>query len=89
MNPPRQIRALLFELVADAYLAILVWPDDPTPTVATLKNRLKSWLTAEPGDAIVFKGEDFVIASVQLYRVNPADQNDRYVTSAAAWLDGE
>ena len=89
MTPPRQILALLFELVADQYQAILVWPDDPTPTVAYLKNRLKSWLTAEPGDAIVDQGEDFVIASVQLYRVQPVDQNDRYVTSAAAWLAGE
>lgn len=85
MSPPRLLHTLLFELVNDFYRAFLEWPADPTPSVASLKNRLKSWLTAEAGDALVFKGEGVVIASVQLYRVHPVDQNDRYVTSGAAW----
>jgi hypothetical protein len=61
----------------------------PSPHTARVLNRNKTWLTAQAGDVVWLRGELETIKAVTLYRVFPADQNDRVVTSAAAWMAGE
>lgn len=84
MSSPREIRALMFELVADRFSALIVRLDDP-PKATYLQNQQRTWLTARAGDVVVFCGQMEIIEAVSLYRVHPVDQNDRYITSGAAW----
>lgn len=88
MVAPREIRALMFELVADRFSGLIVRLDDP-PKLTYLQNQQRTWLTAHAGDVVVFCGQLETIKAVSLYRVHPVDQNDRYVTSGVAWLAGK
>lgn len=78
----------MFELVAEKYRAIIVWPAD-APPAGRMQDHNKTWLTAQAGDVVWLRGELERIREVQLNRVHPPDQNDRVVSIAAAWLNGE
>jgi hypothetical protein len=77
----------MFELVAENYRAIIVWPAD-APPAGRMHDRSKTWLAAQAGDVVWLRGEMETIKAVSLCRAHPTDQNDRVVTSAAAWLAG-
>ena len=72
------IHALEFELTADKYMAVIIWPDKPSTTVRLISSR-KSWLTAKAGDAVLVNDQRHFIKEVRLYRADPAGQNGQTV----------
>lgn len=61
----------------------------PSRAVPPSLDRKRSWLTTQACDVVWLRGDLETIKAVSLYRVHPVNQNDRLVTSAAAWLAGE
>jgi hypothetical protein len=96
MSEPRTLHAIQVKLQAPEWLALIIWPADADSPrkCARLINSKRTWLAARAGDAVLVtwegktEAERYYIESITLYRVFPASENDRVVTSGQAWLDG-
>jgi hypothetical protein len=99
MAEPRTIHKLQIKLRTHDWCGAIVdlgdSVDPKTGGCLKLINSRKTWLTATVGDAVLLRAdlksdswERHFIDSITLYRVYPADENDKCVSTAQAWLDG-
>ncbi len=89
----RTVHAIRFTLQDDIQRSVIDWPRDSSKVCIRLINSRRSWFTARNGDAVLLthdgKSERQYIATVELDRVFPAEENGRVVESVKDWLDGK
>jgi hypothetical protein len=92
-NNGRTVHAIRIKLLCIADRSVIVWPAETSKLCVQLLNGRRTWITARAGDT-VWPSQDGKktrehMESVELYRVFPANENGRVVTSAWHWLNPE
>jgi hypothetical protein len=89
----RTVHAIRIKLHCVTDRSVIVGPVETAKLCVQLLNRRRTWITARARDAIWLSNGGMKtwehIESVELYRVFPANENGRVVTSAWHWLNPE
>lgn len=92
-EPKREVRTLSLTFEGEPPEYAMVHLPGSSEDRVRLVNPQKTWLEATAGDVVHLQTRkgwtEHVIKHVILYAASPGSELDRFVTSAAAWLDGE